>query len=51
MQHKYRVTSYGSGSPDAMGRVIKSTTVEACSYDEARRRSGVSGAVVGIKAL
>ena len=45
----YRVTSYATG-PEA-GGVLRSVQVKAFSYDEAKRRSGVSGAVVGVKAL
>lgn len=45
----YRVTSYTTGIE--AGRVIRSVSLEAFSYEEARRRSGVSGAVVGVKAL
>lgn len=45
----YRVTSYTTGTE--AGGVLRSVNVKAYSYDEARRRSGVSGAVVGVKAL
>lgn len=44
----YRVTLYGQH--DAAGKVVRSTTVKAYSYREALRNSGVSGAVVGVKA-
>jgi hypothetical protein len=45
----YRVTSYATG--ESTGTIITSKRVKAYSYDEALRRSGVKGAVVGVRAL